>query len=195
VELFTYCLMPNPWHLVVRPAADGELSEFMRWLTVTHAQRWHAHRRTAGTGHLYQGRFKSFPVEGDERHFLAVCRYVERNALRAGLCGAAEDWRWGGLWRRVQSTGAGGAGVSDVEPGGPRLARWPVGIPDDWVARVNAAQTAAEEAAVRRCVAKGRPFGTATYEAWTREALGLEASFRERGRPRKGAGEVRGERK
>jgi putative transposase len=56
----------------------------------------HAHRRTAGTGHLDQGRFKSFSVQSDE-HFLTVHRYVERNALRANLVGRAEDWRWGSL--------------------------------------------------------------------------------------------------
>ena len=60
------------------PERDGDLSEFMRWLTVTHTQRWHAHRHTTGSGHLFQGRFKSFPVQTDE-HLLTVCRYVERN--------------------------------------------------------------------------------------------------------------------
>jgi putative transposase len=45
---------------------------------------------------LYQGRFKSFPVESDE-HFYAVVRYVERNAVRAGLVQHAEDWQWGSL--------------------------------------------------------------------------------------------------
>src|SRR4051794_23180755 len=59
VDVLAYCLMPNHWHLVVVPSADGELSEFMRWLTVTHTQRWHAHHGTSGTGPLYQGRFKS----------------------------------------------------------------------------------------------------------------------------------------
>ena len=73
--------MPNHWHLVLWPRKDGELSQHMRWLTVTHTRRWHAHRRTAGTGPLYQGRFKSFPVQRD-RHLLLACRYVERNALR-----------------------------------------------------------------------------------------------------------------
>jgi putative transposase len=47
---------------------------------------------------VYQGRFKSFPIQ-DDSHFLTVCRYVERNALRAELVGRAEDWRWGSLWR------------------------------------------------------------------------------------------------
>ena len=99
MRLLAYCLMPNHFHLLLWPREDGDLSRFMRWLTVTHTQRWHAHHRTAGTGHLYQGRFKSFPVQSDE-HFLTVCRYVERNALRANLVERAEDWRWGSLAAR-----------------------------------------------------------------------------------------------
>jgi putative transposase len=46
--------------------------------------RWHAHHHTEGTGHLYQGRFKTFPIE-DDSHLLAVLRYVERNPVRASL--------------------------------------------------------------------------------------------------------------
>lgn len=62
------------------------------WLTLTHTQRWHAHRKATGSGHRYQGRFKSFPIQDDD-HFLTVCWYVERNALRANLVQRAEDWR------------------------------------------------------------------------------------------------------
>jgi REP-associated tyrosine transposase len=73
----------------------------MRWITVTHAQRWHAHRQTSGSGPVYQGRFKSFPVQFDE-HFLTVARYGERDAKRAKLVKRAEQWRWCSLWRRAQ---------------------------------------------------------------------------------------------
>ena len=83
-RLLAYCVLPTHWHLVLWPQEDGELSRFTGWLTLTHTQRWHAHRRSTGSGHVYQGRFKSFPVQDDE-HFLTVCRYVERNALRANL--------------------------------------------------------------------------------------------------------------
>ena len=62
MRLLAYCLMPNHWHLVLWPLRDGDLSRFMAWLTLTHTQRWHAHRHTTGNGHLYQGRFKSFLV-------------------------------------------------------------------------------------------------------------------------------------
>ena len=92
VELFAYQLMPNHWHLVLRPVEDGAMSQIMRWITATHTMRYHAHYHSSGEGHVYQGRFKSFPIQDDD-HFLTVCRYVERNALRAKLVNKAEKWR------------------------------------------------------------------------------------------------------
>jgi putative transposase len=70
-RLLAYCVLRTHWHLVVWPREDGELSRFTGWLTLTHTQRWHAHRRSTGTGHVYQGRFKSFPVQEDG-HFYTV---------------------------------------------------------------------------------------------------------------------------
>ena len=174
VRLLSYCVMPNHWHLVLWPRADGDLSRFMGWLTLTHTQRWHAHRHSAGTGHVYQGRFKSFPIQEDD-HLLIACRYVERNALRAGLVRRAEDWRWGSLWRRER-----GAEVEQA-----MLSRWPVGPPRRWLEIVNAAQTSAEVEAVRAAASRGRPFGS---ERWVKSAarrLGLEGTLRPRGRPPK----------
>jgi len=114
MRLLAYCVMPNHWHLVLHPRADGDLSRFMGWLTLTHTQRWHAQRHSIGAGHLYQGRFKSFPVQ-KEVYFLRLCRYVERNALRAGLVQRAEDWPWSSLAaRRLSAPG----------PDWPQLARW-----------------------------------------------------------------------
>ena len=97
MRLLGWCVMPNHWHLLAWPREDGALGRFMQRLTVTHARRWQEHTQRVGEGHVYQGRYKSFPVQSDE-HFLAVLRYVERNALRAGLVERAEDWRWGSLW-------------------------------------------------------------------------------------------------
>ena len=101
IELYGYELMPNHWHLVLRPLVDGEMSRFMKWVSGTHTIRCHAHSHTSGQGHVYRQRFKSFPVQDDD-HCAVVCRYVERNALRAGLVSRAEDWRWGSLWRWLQ---------------------------------------------------------------------------------------------
>jgi hypothetical protein len=61
------------------------MSRFMGWVGGTHTMRYHAHYHTSGLGHVYQQRYKSFPIQDDE-HFFVVCRYVERNALRAWPC-------------------------------------------------------------------------------------------------------------
>ena len=77
-----YCLMPTHFHLVIRTHADGYLGRWVRWLLVAHAQRYHRHYHT--TGHVWQGRYKAFPVQDDD-HSVGVLRYVERNALRAEM--------------------------------------------------------------------------------------------------------------
>jgi putative transposase len=177
VRLLSYCLMPNHWHLVLWPRKDGELSDFMHWLTLTHTQRWHAHYRDVGCGHLYQGRFKSFPVQEDE-HLLTLCRYVERNALRAGLAARAEAWRWSSLWQRQQAEAERSVLLS------PGPVPWPTG----WLKHVNQAQTEAEVAAVRRCIVRGQPLGSETWSKRTATRLGLTSTLRARGRPKK-AGE------
>ena len=100
VEILAYCVMPNHWHFVLRPTKDGQLTAFLRCVAHTHTMRWHAHHHTSGTGHLYQGRFKAFPVEDDD-HFYSVARYVERNALRAELVAQTRAWRWSSLWRHT----------------------------------------------------------------------------------------------
>jgi putative transposase len=176
VEMLAYCIMPTHWHMVLRPHNDGDLSEFMQWVQNTHSHRWKAAHDAMGLGHLYQGRFKSFPVESDG-HFLTVCRYVERNALRAGLVQKAEDWRWGSLWLRVNPS----APLLDRVP----LANWPVDCARDWVAHVNEAQSDAEIEAMRLCVRRGRPYGTTKWTARTVRDLGLESSLRPLGRPRR----------
>ena len=118
------------------------------------------------------GAFKSFPIQADE-HLLAVCRYVERNPLRANLVAAAQAWRWSSLGQRAQGGSA------------PTLAAGPVPLPADWVRHVNAPQTEAELEALRRSVVRGMPFG---HSGWQQDAavrLGLESTLRTRGRPRK----------
>ena len=192
-RLLAYCLMPNHWHMVLWPEKDGELSDFVGWLTHTHSMRWHAHFHTGGTGHIYQGRFKSFPIETDE-HLYTVLRYVERNALRANLVSRAEAWRWGSLWRRHHGTTMSAAAAPNLF--GETTAQvvlhdWPVTRPANWVELVNMAQTEAELEAVRRAVVRNSPFGSEAWSRKTAAALGLEATLQARGRPgKKLAGEA-----
>jgi putative transposase len=159
-------MMPDHWHLVLWPREGGDLGRFMQRLTTTHVRRWHVHRHSVGHGHLYQGLYKSFPIQQDE-HFLTVCRYVERNALRANLVRRAEAWLWSGLaaWRMTP------AAVEREKK--PVVADWPVDRPRRWVQLVNQPQTPAEEEALRRAVQRGRPFGGATWEKQAATRLGL----------------------
>jgi putative transposase len=174
VRILAWCLMPNHWHMVLWPERDGQLSDFMRLVTLTHTQRWHACRTTAGTGHLYQGRFKSFAVQQDG-HFLAVCRYVERNALRANLVARAERWRWSSLWGRY--------GGREDEP--PRVDAWPMPRPGNWLDQVNEPASQAEMEALRESARRGAPYGHSDWTASIAQRLRLESTLRPRGRPKR----------
>ncbi|KPJ56218.1 MAG: hypothetical protein AMS16_02825 [Planctomycetes bacterium DG_58] len=171
MRTIAYCVMPNHWHFVVWPRGDGDLSVFMKWLTGTHTTRWRVAHRTVGHGHLYQGRFKSFPIQSD-KHYLTVCRYVERNALRAGLTARAERWQWGSLWRRTFGDKKAKSLLSD----GPLP--WPRG----WRRLVNTPQSETEEQDIRRCLVRGAPFGSEGWTLKTADELGLSSTLRPRGR-------------
>ena len=174
MRICAYCLLSNHGHLVLWPERDGDLGAFMQKLTITHVRNWQENRHRVGYGHLYQGRYKSFPVESDD-YFYQVVRYVERNALRANLVTRAEDWRWSSLWRRVHGT------AEDRRP----LSPWPLPRPRNWAELVSQPQTEAELEAIRRSLTRGQPYGSETWVRKTVEQLGLESTLRPRGRPRK----------
>jgi putative transposase len=174
IRLLSFIIMPNHWHLIVWPTHDDDLSEFMRWLTVTHATRWHAKHGTGGTGPVYQGRYKSFAVQQDD-YFFAVCRYCERNAKRANLVETAERWRFSSLWWRH----------SGQQAQRQFLSEWPLRRPDDWVLYVNQPQSQAELDSIRRCIKKGKPFGKPAWQSTIAAQLGIDLPDRSRGRPPK----------
>lgn len=168
LRLLAACLMPNHFHFVVMPCEPGDLGRWMQWLLTTQVRR--QHRREGTSGRIWQGRFKAFPIQRDE-HLLTVLRYVERNALRAGLVDDARRWAWGSLaWR--------------VQPGfRPVLAESPIALPDKWEQWVNSPQTSSELAKLRACVNRQRPYGSEDWVRRTASELGLESSLRSVGRP------------
>lgn len=165
-----YCLMTNHFHLLLWPHADGDLSRWMQWLMTSHVRRYHRHYH--GSGHVWQGRFKAFPVETDE-HYLGVLRYVERNPLRANLVTRSQDWEWSSLKPTLRS------GPPGLLSAGP-LPKSP-----QWTQYVNSVETEAELACLRNSVARGTPYGQPSWQQQTAIALGLESSTRPRGRPTK----------
>jgi len=171
LPILAACLMPNHVHLVVRPERDGDLTIWTHRLFTTHVRRHH--RKYQSTGRLWQGRFKAFPIEQD-RHLITVMRYVERNALRAGLVARAEHWHWGSLrWRLMQ-------GSWRIE-----LAQSPVPLPANWETYVNQPQTLAEIESIRTCIQRQRPFGTENWVEREARTLGLLQSVAPLGRPRR----------
>jgi putative transposase len=172
LRVLGYCLMPNHFHLVLWPREDGDLGRWMQWLMTSHVRRYHRH--FGGSGHVWQGRFKAFPIQQDE-HLLTVLRYVERNPLRAGLVERAEAWQWSSLRERLSRE------PSEI------LYPLPIELPRDWRTRVNRAQSAAEEAALRRSIQRGSPYGSEHWTKLTATRLGLQHTLNPRGRPRKQA--------
>jgi len=114
-----------------------------------------------GFGHLYQGRYKSFPVESDE-HLYTVLRYVERNPLRANLVERAQDWRWSSLGRYTQGD----------DKARQLLTPWPIPRPRNSISRVNRAEGKKELEAVRRSVQRGQPYGSELWSERIVQTLG-----------------------
>ncbi len=168
IRVLAFCLMPNHFHLVLWPYADGDLSRWMQWLLTSHVRRYHRIRGTSGR--VWQGRFKAFPIQED-RHLLTVMRYVERNPVRANIVASASDWRWSSI----------SGGVS------PRweelLTESPVAKPGNWEVLVDTPMNRAETEALRRCARRNAPYGDNVWTEKTARDLGLESSLRRRGRP------------
>lgn len=123
-RLLGYVLMPNHWHMVLWPAAPRELSQFLHYLTSLHAARFRHTSGTTGSGHVYQGRYRSTVVDSDLR-YARTLRYVEGNPVRAQLVRRAEDWPWSSMTERLGAI--------------RRLVDGPFRLPpaDDWTAFVN----------------------------------------------------------
>ncbi|MDE0937997.1 MAG: transposase [Mariniblastus sp.] len=123
LEVALFCLLPNYFHLVLWPENDGDLSKWMQWLATAHVRRYHRHYDSSG--YVWQGRFRSFPIQSDNR-LLTVMRYVERNPVRTVSIPVrkAQTWMWSSI-----GTPPNGTINSAVEAGPiPRRKDWL-----DWV--------------------------------------------------------------
>jgi putative transposase len=163
VRTAAFCILSNHFHLVVEPERNANLSEFMHWWFTSHVRRYHSHHGTSG--HVWQGRFKSFPIQKDD-HFLTVVRYVLQNPVRARLTQRPDEWRWSSLHYPEL-----------VDP-------WPVPEPqgDDWL---KSPLPEPELNRLRASAQRQTPFGDAHWQQGLASLLGLESTLRPRGRPPK----------
>lgn len=174
MHILAYELMPNHWHLVLYPRNDGDLGAFMHRLSNAHTRKVHARTNTNGSGHLYQGRYKSFLVDS-ENYLLAVIKYVERNSVRAKLAPICEDWQWGSAWRRIHGTAQ---QKKLLDP-------TPVHLPNDYTKWINTSENPDDLDIIRVSVNKGVPYGR---ERWVDKMVSkhhLESTLKYPGRPKK----------
>jgi putative transposase len=173
LKLLAYCLMPNHFHIVLMPTQSEDLSRWMQWLMTSHVRRYHRYHGTSG--HVWQGRFKSFIIQ-DDIHLLMVLRYVEGNPVRAGLVKSANDWHWS----------------SHGEVAGTRskllVDEVSLELPDDWCSYVDESLTEKELEKFHQSVNRQSPYGDSEWQKQISRKLGLESSMRPRGRPRKKKG-------
>lgn len=170
IRVIAYEVMPNHWHFIVTCDRIEEVSNWLHWVTGTHAIRWNLAHGTRGSGAVYQSRFKAVPVQR-ETSLIRVCRYVERNALRAGLAQAAEQWRWGSLYAVCNNC--------HLIP----LSKWPILRPENWIEIVNRAENQAELEALRKTIRRNQPIGDVKWQEAVAPFIGL--SMRPIGRPKK----------
>ena len=149
MRILAYVIMPNHWHLLLYPKKDGDLSKALQWLGTSHARRHHTRKGTVGGGHLYQGRYKSFLVQGDA-HLLTLLKYVERNPVRAKLVSKPEMRKWGSAHRRINGT------VKQKS----LLAELPVDLPRNYRAWINGSEPSEELGTIRNSLNRGVPYGS-----------------------------------
>lgn len=181
VKIFAYCLMPNHFHMVLMPDKGEELSKWMQWLMTSHVRRYHRHY--GSSGHIWQGRFKSFIIQRDE-HLLMVLRYVEGNPVRAGLVESAKGWLWSSHNVRVVREGRSLSSKETVSLG-HLIDDLPIEIPEAWDKYVDELLTDKELERLKQSVNRQTPYGQTEWQIKITQELGLESTLRPMGRPRK----------
>jgi putative transposase len=148
----------------------ADVPEFMNVLMNVHIGRYLRHYPPASPGHIYQSRYTNSIVEPGAA-ILRVAKYVEANALTAGVVKRAEDYAWSSASPLV------------VTEDRPLLSEWPVPKPDNWSTLLNLRTSAQELKRIQRGIARGAPYGSSEWVARVAKQYELEHPLRRCGRP------------
>jgi len=170
LHVLAYCLMTNHIHLVVLPETERSLANTFRHAHARFSQYWNT--RFHRTGHLWQNRFYSCPIE--EPAVWRVVRYVEQNPVRAHMIETASAYPWSSASVHT------GVGISRVLDNDWWNQRWTA---DSWAAVLKDADD--ESAAIRLATFSGRPYGSSAFVQALETKLGRQLQRRKGGRPRK----------
>ena len=170
LQILAFCLMPNHFHMCVITAQVDGISRFMQWLLTSHVRRVHAIHKTSG--HIWQGRFKSFPIQIDT-HLLKVMRYIEANPMRAKLVRPSQDWPWSSFSFRKNPQNL---NIVDKPP---------VPLPENWKTCLNSSLPLPELQTIRQSIRRQSPLGEKLWTERIALKFGLLSTIHPRGRPPK----------
>ena len=170
MRILAYCIMRNHFHLLLWPHRGSDLPVYMHRLMAIHISRYLRHYPPASPGHIYQSRYTN-PIVETGPSVLAVAKYIEANALTAGLVKRAEDYPWSS------------ASPSASDDDRPILAEWPVPKPAEWLTLLNLRTPAQDLKQIQRSAARGTPYGSPAWVDRMVKTYSLEHTIRRRGRP------------
>jgi REP-associated tyrosine transposase len=170
MRILAYCVMRNHFHLLLWPYVGDDLPRFMHMLMVLHINRHRYRHPPESPGHIYQSRYTNVIVEHG-RSIVSVAKYIEGNAMNAGLVRRAEVYPWSS------------ASPLARHPDRPALSGWPIQKPHDWLTLLNLRTPASELKRIQRSAARGAPYGSPAWTARVVKEFGLEHTMRRQGRP------------
>ncbi|HXN05700.1 MAG TPA: transposase [Nitrospiria bacterium] len=170
VEVWAYCLMPNHIHLIANPQSEEGLR---RAIGETHRRyTQQINLREGWRGHLWQGRFTSFPM--DESYLLAAARYVELNPVRAKLVDRPDAYKWSSAAAHLERRDDELVKVSPL-----------LGLVGNWREFLSQAASEDQREELRRHERTGRPLGADGFVAELEKTLGRILHRRKPGPQRK----------
>lgn len=171
--LLGYCLMSNHVHLIALPHSPDALAQTLKQAHGRYASYWNA--RQAATGHVWQGRFCSCPL--DESHLWTALRYVELNPVRAAMVEKAEMWRWSSA-----AAHCGAASPDAILAMEQWRRRW---SSREWIRFLAAGESHGDLTALRQCTHTGRPLGAPDFVAALEKSTSRPLAPRRAGRHKK----------
>ena len=178
-RVYAYCLMTNHVHLIVDPGPKAaHLARLMKRVAGRHTR--YANERTGRSGALWEGRYKSSPIDTDA-YLLACTRYVELNPVRAGMVERPEAYPWSSYRAHV---GAESVAWLDMDPGYLGLGATPAERHARYAQWVSEGIPTGEWELIRRAIQRGQLTGDGPFVDAVAQRTGRRLVSRGPGRPK-----------
>jgi len=178
-KIYAYCLMTNHIHLIV-DCGDKVENLGLMMKRVTGRQTRYVNKLEGRRGTLWEGRFKSSPVEVDA-YLLACCRYVELNPVRAGMVDKPALYKWSSYKYKV---GIEKSDWMDLDPCYQGLGTTDKEREETYRQWVQAYIPKEEYQLIRQGIQRGQLTGTNRFIDEVAKKIGIRIELRGQGRPK-----------